>query len=131
MKCLVPYLTVKDVEKSIHFYQNAFGFELCHIGRDRSENNIHVEMKCDSSKLLFAPEGACDDPSQSPLSLKVICPMGIYAYCDNVDERYHRAIQQRSVAALLVCSDVYVSVLTYVVGCISQRLAVVTSCDIP
>ena len=35
------------------------------------------------------------------------------------------------VAALLVCSDVYVSVLTYVVGCISQRLAVVTSCDIP
>ncbi|MBX9805192.1 MAG: VOC family protein [Alphaproteobacteria bacterium] len=90
---LFPYLTVKDSEKAIQFYDKAFGFRIS-SEPDRDENGIarHVEMKFGQDvSIMFAPEGAWGSPRKTPASLGAMPSLQLYVYCEDVDALYTRA----------------------------------------
>ena len=90
---LSPYLTVKDAEKAIKFYQQAFGFELIDAARDEKGAISHVEMKKGDAMLMFCPEGAFGAPKKSPVTSGITMPLNFYVYCENTDQLYEQALK--------------------------------------
>lgn len=91
---LFPYLTVKDAEKSIDFYEKAFGFKLSsEPGKDENCKIQHAEMKFGNDvSIMFAPEGAWGSPRKTPAALGITPSMTLYIYCEDVDALYKQAI---------------------------------------
>jgi len=85
---MMPVLYVGNIQKSLDFYQKAFGFEPDMILNDDDGNLSYADMLYKGEKLLMiieegsqmAPEGT------SPLTSKTAPPMSLYVYCDNVDD---------------------------------------------
>ena len=91
---LFPYLTVRDAEKSIDFYSNAFGFTLSsQPGKDEQGKIQHAEMKFGKDvSIMFAPEGAWGAPRKTPVALGVAPSLVLYIYCEDVDALYKQAM---------------------------------------
>lgn len=91
---LFPYLTVKNAEKAVEFYENAFGFALSSEPAKDDQGNIqHAEMKFGKDVcIMFAPEGAWDSVRQTPASLGVNPSLSLYIYCEDVDALYKKAL---------------------------------------
>ena len=58
MPQMSPYLVVKDIKKSIEFYNKALGFEIDEQVDDENGNPQHVSMKFGESVIMFCQEGA-------------------------------------------------------------------------
>jgi PhnB protein len=89
---LSPYLTVKDSDKAIAFYQKAFGFEKRMAMPMPDGRTGHVEMTYRDALVMFGPEGA--DPSskcRAPATTGTPSPVMLYVYCDDVDALFARA----------------------------------------
>lgn len=92
---LIPYLTVRDGQKSINFYQAAFGFTLLNDPSYDEKGCIqHVEMKFLDVIIMFACEGAFKSPVKSPVSNNVFPSVTLYLYCEDVDKLYERALRE-------------------------------------
>jgi len=91
---LFPYLTVKDADESIQFYEKAFGFKLSSKpARDENGNTQHAEMKFGEDVcIMFAPEGAWGAFRRTPTALSILPPISIYIYCEDVDALYKKAM---------------------------------------
>jgi PhnB protein len=90
---LSPYLTVKDSDTAIDFYQRAFGFEKRFSMPGPDGKTAHVEMRWRDAMIMFGPEqtrGEC--PSKAPATTGVASPVGMYVYCDDVDTLFARAV---------------------------------------
>jgi uncharacterized glyoxalase superfamily protein PhnB len=87
-----PYITVKDVDTAITFYQKAFNFDKKEAVPGEDGTTWHAEMKYKNQLLMFGKAGAYDKKSQAPQTSKVECPMSLYLYCENVDQFYEDAI---------------------------------------
>jgi PhnB protein len=90
---LSPYLTVKDSDTAIDFYQRAFGFEKRFSMPGPDGKTAHVEMRWREGMIMFGPEqtrGEC--PSKAPATTGVASPVGMYVYCDDVDALFARAV---------------------------------------
>lgn len=88
---LSPYMTVKDADKSIEFYEKAFGFKVTEAVKDDKGKTQHVSMKMDEVLIMFCPEGAYGTTKRSPKNLGVQMPINVYIYCHDVDKLYKQA----------------------------------------
>jgi len=90
---LFPYMTVRDAEKSIDFYEKAFGFTLSSEPARNGQGKIqHAEMKFgDDISIMFAPEGAWESSRQTPASQGITPPLVLYVYCEDVDALHKQA----------------------------------------
>lgn len=98
MPQLLPYLAVQDAEKSITFYQEAFGFQLSSEPAKNEQGKIqHVEMQFgEEAVIMFAPEAACAEMGiqrKAPISLGVMVSLTLYVYCKDVDVLYKKAVE--------------------------------------
>jgi PhnB protein len=91
---LLPYMTVKNAEASVEFYEKAFGFALSSPpSRDEKGQIQHAEMKFgEDISIMFAPEGAWGSPRKTPNSLGVMPSLSLYVYCEDVDSFYKNAV---------------------------------------
>ena len=90
---LIPYLSVRNAQDAINFYQKAFGFELTSSSKDESGEPAHAEMKRGDAVIMFAGEGKFGSAGQAPITLGVRPSTNIYVYCEDVDALYKQAIQ--------------------------------------
>lgn len=99
---LFPYLTVKDAQKSIDFYTNAFGFHLSSETAKNDQGQIqHAEMRFGQEALImFAPEGSWGSAKKAPASLGMTIPLTLYIYCENVDALYRQAMQNGALSTM-------------------------------
>ena len=89
---LMPYLSVRDADKALDFYQRAFGFEkrMAFPGPDGKTG--HAEMTWQDAVIMFGPECTKDGKTfKAPVSLGINSPVGLYVYCNDVDALYARA----------------------------------------
>jgi uncharacterized glyoxalase superfamily protein PhnB len=84
------YLTVKDPDASLAFYQKAFGLEKRMAMPGPDGKTMHAEVAWHDGVVMFGPEGG-PNMSKSPATTGVRPPLGIYVYCDDVDALFKRA----------------------------------------
>lgn len=97
---LFPYLTVKNAENAIEFYEKAFGFKVSsEPGKDEYGKIQHAEMKFGQDvSIMFAPEGAWDTTRKAPVTLGITPSLFLYVYCEDVDALYKQAISNGAVS---------------------------------
>src|SRR5688572_4499978 len=89
---IVTTLTVKDIEKSLAFYEKAFGFQKGMTMPGPAGKAMHGEMTYKDIKVMLGPEGEWEGKvCKSPASSKVESPSGLYVYVEDVDALYKRA----------------------------------------
>jgi uncharacterized glyoxalase superfamily protein PhnB len=93
MPWLTPYLTVRNADKTLVFYQKALGFKT--MGAMREKGKVqHASMsykgKC---VVMFAPEGAFGGTDKAPKTLKISAPEMFYLYVDDVDAAHQQAVK--------------------------------------
>src|SRR4051812_10341392 len=97
MSWVTPYLTVKDADAAIAFYQKAFGFETKMSMPMPDGKTGHVEMTWRDGMVMFGPESD-KHPCKAPKTLGVRSPVHLYVYCDDVDALHNRAIAAGAVS---------------------------------
>jgi uncharacterized glyoxalase superfamily protein PhnB len=92
---IIPYLTVQNAEKSIDFYERAFGFRTNKedLSKDELGNIVHAELFFHDVMIMLSPEGAWGSSNKAPVNISSIHSFGLYVYCPNVDAFYKNAIQ--------------------------------------
>ena len=90
---LIPYLTVRNAEKSINFYKEAFSFEVVQLGHGKDNEITHVEMRRQDVIIMFCPEGAFGNTNKAPITQNIVMPICIYIYCQDVDTLYQQAVK--------------------------------------
>jgi uncharacterized glyoxalase superfamily protein PhnB len=91
MPWLTPYLTVKDADAALDFYQRAFGFEKRMAMPGPDGRTKHAELAWRDAVVMLGPEGGEGCPAKSPATSGTPSPVGLYLYCDDVDAMYARA----------------------------------------
>lgn len=92
MPWLSVYLTVQDAQKSVSFYEKAFGFALGDVMKGEDGSPQHVEMKYKGEIcVMFAPEGAFGSPHKSPVTSGIEPTSTMVVYTDDVDALYTQA----------------------------------------
>jgi uncharacterized glyoxalase superfamily protein PhnB len=89
---ITPYLTVKDADAALAFYQQAFGFEKKFAMPGPNGKTAHAELLWRDGMIMLGPEGGPGN-CKSPATLGVRPPVGIYVYCDDVDALFKRATE--------------------------------------
>jgi PhnB protein len=88
---LTPFLTVRDAERAIEFYKNAFGAESRGVMKGPDGKVMHAEIKIGDSVVMLSDEFP-DFGSVSPQGLGG-SPMGLHIYVDDVDTSFDRAVK--------------------------------------
>ena len=98
---ITPYLTVRDAEAAMKFYQAAFGFETARVMSGPGGKPLHADMTYQGkSVVMFSPEDApWGEKMRAPASSGADEPVGFYLYCENVDALYRQALAAGAVAA--------------------------------
>lgn len=91
---IIPYLTVRNAEATLDFYQRAFGFEKKDVMLNPEGQIMHAEMTWQDGMIMFAPEGAWGSESKTPASSQTQCPVGLYVYCEDVDALFAKAKEE-------------------------------------
>ncbi len=86
MGWISSYITVKDVEKSLEFYKEAFNFESRMTMPGEDGKIMHAEMGYKDCVIMMGPEGK---ESKSPSTLNGT-PMGFYVYVEDVDKQFEQ-----------------------------------------
>src|SRR5437879_7955265 len=90
---LMPYLTVKDVDAALDFYQRAFGFEKRMAMPGPDGRTRHAEVGWKDALIMFSPEpeAGSECTGKAPATSGIESPVGLFLYCDDVDALYARA----------------------------------------
>jgi PhnB protein len=92
MTWVSPYLTVRDANKSLEFYEKAFGF-IKHMALADDKGKIsHGEVKCNDVVIMFGPEGNPGNPAKAPANSGAASPVSLYIYCEDADAQFQRAV---------------------------------------
>jgi PhnB protein len=90
---LTPYLTVRDAERAIEFYKQAFGAKLRGGGVMKGPDGkvMHAELQIGDSVVMLADEF----PEFGSVSPQTVggSSMGLHIYIDNVDSAFDRAVK--------------------------------------
>lgn len=91
---LIPYFVVKDADAALEFYQKAFGFEKRMAMPGPDGKTGHAELMFHDSMIMLGPASAHTSEWQHkpPSMTKVVSPITLYVYCDDVDAMHARAI---------------------------------------
>ncbi len=98
---LIPYLSVQNAQKTIDFYERAFGFSF--VFSQPLESNPkelgHVEMRYKDVSIMFCTEGTLGcSPAKSPKTSGILAPITLCLLCDDVDAFYNHAINAGAVS---------------------------------
>lgn len=88
---LLPYLSVADPEKSMAFYETAFGFQRDGEPMMKDGSIVHAEMKFLDIRIMMGHEGAFGSTAKTPRSCGHVQGIGLYLYCEDVDAMHGRA----------------------------------------
>ncbi len=92
MPWISPMITVKDVDASLKFYADAFGFEPGGSMKDDNGRTEYANMMYKGQMvLMMMPEQSWGSPSRTPANTGTPTPVSLYVYCDDVDARYEQA----------------------------------------
>lgn len=88
---VTPYLSVRNAEKAIEFYKNAFGAK--ELGRIIMPDGTvgHAELEIGNARIMLAEENE-QWGNRSPLSVGGT-PITLCLYVENVDAVFDRALQ--------------------------------------
>jgi uncharacterized glyoxalase superfamily protein PhnB len=92
MPQMSPYLVVRDIKKSMDFYNKALGFEIEHQSKDENGEPEHVSMRFGESIIMFCQEGAWGTIKKSPATQNILMPINMYLYCKDADALYKQAL---------------------------------------
>jgi len=106
MPWLSPYITVSNVTNAIDFYYDAFGFSVIDSTNDELGEPMHAELNYKDQVLMLGKEGAYDNPAKTPLNSGTSSPIGLYLYCEDVDQFYAAAIKAGA-EGVMAPSDTY------------------------
>ena len=90
---LSPYLVVQDADAAIAFYEKAFGFvkRMTIPGTDGKTG--HAEMLCQDATIMLGPVCSSSEwPHKPPVMSKIVSPISLYVYCEDVDALFARAV---------------------------------------
>lgn len=89
---LTPSLTVRNAERAIEFYKQAFGAEVRGgVAKGPDGKVMHAELKIGDSVIMLNDEYP-EFGSKSPQSIGD-SGMGLHIYLDNVDAAFDRAVK--------------------------------------
>jgi PhnB protein len=89
---LTPSLTVRNAERAIEFYKQAFGAEVRGgVAKGPDGKVMHAELKIGDSVIMLSDEYP-EFGSKSPQSIGD-SGMGLHIYLDNVDAAFDRAVK--------------------------------------
>jgi PhnB protein len=87
-----PYLIVKNADRAIDFYKQAFGAtELMRVIDPETKKIRHAEIKIGTSPIMLTDESPQFPDWQSPQS-RGGTPVHIYLYVENADAVFKRAL---------------------------------------
>jgi PhnB protein len=89
---LTPYFTVRDAERAIQFYKNAFGAQERGVMKGPDGKVVHAELKIGDSVVMLGDEFP-DFGVFSPESSGGGTSMGLHIYVENVDQAFDRAVK--------------------------------------
>lgn len=91
---VIPYFVVNDADAAIEFYQRAFGFEKRMAMPGPDGKTGHAELTFRDSMIMLGPANSHSSewPHKPPALSKVVSPISLYVYCDDVDALYARAV---------------------------------------
>lgn len=87
-----PYLMSPDVEKTIKFYHEAFGFEIKKAVKNDAGEVYHAELAYHDALIMVGLEGQNDMPMRSPNTSVTPCPICLCVYVENVDKFFDHAV---------------------------------------
>lgn len=87
-----PYITVKDADRAVNFYEKAFHFEKRDMVPGQDGTTWHAELKYKDQLLMLGKEGVWGGQTLSPQTSRVESPMNLYLYCEDVDAFHKHAI---------------------------------------
>ena len=88
---LTPFLTVRNAERAIEFYKQAFGAQERGVAKGPDGKVMHAEVKIGDSVIMLSDEFP-EFGSLSPQSVGG-SPMGLHIYIENVDAAFDRAVK--------------------------------------
>jgi PhnB protein len=88
---LTPFLTVRNAERAIEFYKQAFGAQARGVAKGPDGKVMHAELKIGDSVIMLSDEYP-EFGSLSPQSVGG-SPMGLHIYIENVDAAFDRAVK--------------------------------------
>lgn len=91
---ITPYLVVSDVQKAVEFYTTIFGFEIHQTISTPSGWMVFARIRYNGSNIILSPQGNLEGlhPGKPPIETGTIPPIAIYVYCDNIEQRYKKAV---------------------------------------
>ena len=92
MRWVSPYLTVKDAEAAIAFYNKAFGFETRFVAPGPDGKPMHAELQHKDSVIMLGPEcpQSAEHGFRSPSSIGGTS-VTLYTYVEDVDALFEQA----------------------------------------
>lgn len=103
---ITPYLTVKDVEAAMSFYQKAFWFEKKDAVRSPEGDYQYGEMSYHNQIIMFGKEGLNGSAALSPQTNGELCPVSFYLYCKDVDS-FHISAVAAGAQSLVLPRDMF------------------------
>lgn len=89
---VTAYLIVKDAERALDFYREAFGAEeLLRLPGPGGEGVLHSEMRVGNSVIMIADENIGSTSARAPVTLGATS-VTLHLYVDDVDTVFHRAV---------------------------------------
>jgi PhnB protein len=97
---LTPYMTVRDAERAIEFYKQAFGAVEKGVSKTPDGKIMHAELRIGDSVIMLADEFP-EFGSLSPQSTGG-AGMGLHIYTEDVDAAFDRAVKAGAVTEMPV-----------------------------
>lgn len=90
---VTAYLVVKDANRALDFYGDAFGAEeLVRLPGPGGKGVLHAEMRIGNSVVMLSDENVGSTSARSPQSLESTS-VTLHLYVEDVDAMFHRAVE--------------------------------------
>lgn len=89
---MMPYLVVSSAERSLEFYEKAFGFTRTVEMPGPDGKIMHAEMSYKDCRFMFASQGNQGCKVVPPKANGADGPVNFYFYTDDVERAYQRAL---------------------------------------
>jgi PhnB protein len=88
---VTPHITVRDAQRALEFYRNAFGAEILHVMPGPGGKVMHAAFKIGDSIIMMNDEFPETGGSLAP-SAAAGSGVMLHIYLDNVDAAFDRAV---------------------------------------
>ena len=94
---LIPFINVKNPEKTLAFYQAVFGFEPINVNQ-QGEYIVHADLMYQGKIVaLLTKEGMHNPDEKAPVTSGHTSPIKLMLYVESVDETYTKALRHGGV----------------------------------